>query len=95
MSVDLREEEDGKIPAMDANEPVVIYTTKNLAEAEILRTVLEGEGIPCDLEGENQASFAGVFDIRLLVRAWDEERARRFLASHVHHSGHPKMPRAD
>jgi hypothetical protein len=30
---------------VDANEPVVVYTTKNLAEAEILKNVLEGEGI--------------------------------------------------
>jgi hypothetical protein len=64
---------------------VVVYTTTNLAEAEILKNVLEGEGIRCDLDGENQGGFAGVVDVRILVRAWDEERARQVLASHGHH----------
>jgi hypothetical protein len=70
---------------VDANEPVVVYTTSNLAEAELLKNVLEGEGIKCELDGENQGSFAGIFGVRLLVRAWDEERARQVLASHAHH----------
>ena len=67
---------------MDANEPVVIYTTNNLAEAEIIENMLEGEGIKCELGGENQGSFAGLFDVRVLVRAWDEERARQMLTLH-------------
>jgi hypothetical protein len=71
--------------AVDVNEPVVVVTTNNLAEAEILKNVLEGEGIKCELDGENQGSFAGVIGIRILVRAWDEERARQVLASHAHH----------
>ena len=52
---------------MDANEPVVIHTTSNLTEAAVLKNVLEGEGIKCELEGENQGSFAGVLDVRILV----------------------------
>jgi hypothetical protein len=51
---------------VDANEPVVIGTTSNPAEAEMIKALLEGEGIHCDLEGENQGSFVGVFDIRVL-----------------------------
>ena len=70
---------------MDVNEPVVVYTTNNLAEAEILKNVLEAEGINCDLDGENQGGFAGVIGVRILVRAWDVERARQALASHPHH----------
>jgi hypothetical protein len=70
---------------VDVNEPVVVYTTNNLAEAEILKNVLEDEGIKCELDGENQGSFAGVIGVRILVRAWDEERARQALASHAHH----------
>ena len=75
---------------MDANEPVVVHTTNSLSEAEILKNVLEGEGIECELDGENQGGFAGVLDVRILVRAWDEERARQVLASHAHrHAVHP------
>ena len=73
--------------AVDVNEPVVVYTTNNLAEAEIVKNVLEGEGIKCELGGENQGSFAGVIGVRILVRAWDEERARQVLGSHAHHHG--------
>jgi hypothetical protein len=72
---------------MDADEPVVVQTTTNFAEAEILKNLLEGEGIKCEVEGENQGSFAGVLGISLLVRAWDEERARQILAAHERHHG--------
>ena len=67
---------------MDANEPVVVHTTNSLSEA-ILKNVLEGEGIECELDGENQGGFAGVLDVGLLMRTWDEERARQVLASHA------------
>ena len=75
---------------MDTNEPVAIRTTKSLAEAEILKNLLESEGIKCELDGENQGGFVGALDVRLLVRAWDEERARQVLASHGHH--HERHP---
>jgi hypothetical protein len=65
---------------MDANEPVVIHTTNNLGEAEILKGVLESEGIQCELDGENQGSFAGIFAVKILVRSQDEEQARQILA---------------
>ena len=67
---------------MDTNEPVAVQTTTNFAEAEILKNILLNEGIQCDLEGENQGGFAGVLGVRVLVRAWDEERARRVLAAY-------------
>jgi len=76
---------------VEANEPVEIYTTTNPAEAEILKNRLESEGIKCDLGDENQGSFTGLFAIRVLVRAWDEERARKMIASHTsQHGGHPR-----
>ena len=52
--------------------------------------MLEGEGIECELDGENQGGFVGVLDVRILV-APGRERARRVLASHAHHHGmHPE-----
>jgi hypothetical protein len=72
---------------VDANEPVVVHTTNNLAEAEILRNALEAEGIKCELDGENQGSFAGILSVRILVRARDEERARQLIAAHARHHG--------
>jgi hypothetical protein len=70
---------------VDANESIEIHTTNNLGEAEILKGVLESEGIKCELEGENQGGLAGILAVKILVRAWDEERARQVLALHMHH----------
>ena len=74
---------------MDTNEPVVVYTTNNPAEADILKNLLESEGIKAEVGGEIQGSFTGILGVNVLVRAWDEERARKILASHGHHHGGP------
>ena len=68
---------------MDANEPVVIFTTNNSVEAEILQNALEAEGIKCELGGENQGSFVGALGVNILVRARDETHARQVLSSHA------------
>ncbi len=69
---------------VNANEPVEVYASKTLADAEIVKNYLESEGIKCVLEGENQASLSGLLTVRILVRAWDEEKAQRILALHMH-----------
>jgi hypothetical protein len=68
---------------MEANEPVALCSTNNPSEAELLKTLLEGAGVKCELDGANQGGLAGVLDIRVLVRAWDAERARTVLDSHA------------
>ncbi|HEV7225267.1 MAG TPA: site-2 protease family protein [Pirellulales bacterium] len=75
--------------AADINAPVAVYTTTNLAEAEIVKNAIESKGIQCGLDAENQGGFAGVFAVKVLVRAWDEELARQVLARHAHH--HPEQ----
>ena len=66
----------------DAHEPVPVLTTTDVNEAEVLKAMLEAEGIPAEVEGEKQGGFAGVLTCRLLVRAQDAQRAREFLAQH-------------
>jgi hypothetical protein len=66
----------------DAHEPVPVLTTHDANEAEVLKAMLEAEGIPAQVEGEHQGGFTGVLQSRLLVRAQDAERAREFLAQH-------------
>lgn len=68
------------------NELVSVYSTNNASEAEILRTALQGEGIKCEINGENQAGLAGMIsmEIQLLVRAEDFDRARQYLEQHHH-----------
>jgi hypothetical protein len=75
--------------AVDNNEPVTVYTTNNAAEAEIVKNLLEAEGVRAEIAGESQGSFTGVLGVNVLVRAWDEKRARHVLALHGHrHRGH-------
>ncbi|MGH7137335.1 MAG: site-2 protease family protein [Pirellulales bacterium] len=76
------EAENGSAP--DVNEPVVVYSTTNLAEAEIVKNALAAEGIGCGLGGESQGGFTGIFSVKVLVRAWDEERSRQVIAQHTH-----------
>ncbi len=63
----------------DSNEVVVAYVTNDVYEAEILRNQLHDAGIACELDGASQSGFTELFDIKLLVRAWDLDRARRLI----------------
>ncbi|MBW3543111.1 MAG: NUDIX domain-containing protein [Planctomycetes bacterium] len=71
----------GAIP-VDANEPIVVCTLRDAAQAEVIRNALEAEGIECAVEGARQAALTGAVDVRLLVPAHDAERARAFIAAH-------------
>jgi len=51
--------------------------------AEVLRIRLENEGIPCVIEGGNQAGLAGVLQMRLLVKSTDLERAKELIEQHA------------
>lgn len=47
------------------------------ADAELAKSLLESEGIPCVLAGANAARLYPVLEVRLLVREDDLERAAR------------------
>jgi hypothetical protein len=66
----------------DANEMETVYTLNNPGVAEIIKNALENEGIACAIENEHQAGLTGVFEIRLLTRASDAERARQIIEAH-------------
>jgi len=73
---------------MDPNELEVVYTTTEPTRAELIRGMLQSEGIASEVEGENQAGLSGVLGVRILTRAWDADRARKLIKSHEHHHGH-------
>jgi hypothetical protein len=65
---------------MDANEPVVVYTTTNPVEAEIIKVALANEGIQAMVTGEAQGGFSGMFpEVTVVVPAPDATRAREIL----------------
>jgi len=67
---------------MDPQELVPIYSTTDPTLASILVNGLKDEGISATIEGGNQGGFAGVLDVRILVRAWDADRAAKVIREH-------------
>jgi hypothetical protein len=64
-------------------EPVVIFRTFNLAEAELMRSRLEAAGIDAALEQENSAANldVAVGGVRIVVSSDRAVEAREFLES--------------
>lgn len=63
----------------DPNETVVVHTTNDVYEAEIIRNLLRSEGIACELDGQSQGGFTELVSTRLFVHASDADRARRLI----------------
>ena len=63
----------------DVYEVEVVYRTNDVYEAEIIRNELHNAGIKCELDGESQGGFTEIVETKLLVRAWDADRARRMI----------------
>jgi pyruvate/2-oxoglutarate/acetoin dehydrogenase E1 component len=62
-------------------EPVIIYRTFNLAEAQLMRSRLEGAGIEATVEHEQSATNldVAVGGVRVVVSSDKAEEARAFL----------------
>jgi universal stress protein A len=65
-------------------ELITVHTVANPIEADVVKNALKCEGIPCVLEGSQQAGVAGMFafPIKIQVRPADVDRAARFIRSH-------------
>jgi len=78
---------------MDHTELVTVYTTNNAIEAEMIKNLLEGEQIPCEIANETQAGLSGILQIPIFVRAADEKRARELITSHGERGALPEVER--
>jgi hypothetical protein len=68
---------------MDTNEPVEVYSSFRPAEAEIIKNMLEAEGIEADVTGDIQGSFTGATpEVTIMVHAADADRARELIRAH-------------
>jgi hypothetical protein len=68
---------------MDPTEPVEVYSTFSPAEAEIIRGMLDGEGIQARVGGEAQGAFAGATpEVTVMVHGTDADRARQLILDH-------------
>lgn len=64
-------------PAKD--DLIPIWSGNTAMDAEVVKNFLTAAGIKCVAEGENQGGFAGALPIRVLVRAWDADHAKKLL----------------
>jgi hypothetical protein len=72
---------------MESQEPIEVYTVTDPTKAEMIRNALHQEGIVCEISGESQGGFSGVFEIQILTRAIDADRARAIIDElEEHHS---------
>jgi putative signal transducing protein len=68
---------------MDPVEPVDVYAMFNPAEAEIIRNMLDAEGIEAEVSGDSQGGFPGATpEVTVMVRADDADRARGLILAH-------------
>jgi hypothetical protein len=68
---------------METSEPVQVYSTLSPAEAEIIRGMLEEEGIDAKVAGDFLVGFPDATpDVAVLVHADDAERARDLIVQH-------------
>jgi hypothetical protein len=67
---------------MDSDDLVVVYTANHPAEAQLVRNILEDEGIASQSQGEHQGALPGVFNVDVVVRANDADLARSIIDRH-------------
>jgi hypothetical protein len=73
---------------MDTSEPVQVYSTLSPAEAEIIRGMLEEEGIDAKVAGDFLVGFPDATpDVSILVHADDADRARELIVQHQAQQG--------
>ena len=64
---------------MEPEDLVSLCTVQSAPEAEMIRAALESVDIACQIGGEGQAGFAGVFAIDVLVHESELSSARKYL----------------
>jgi hypothetical protein len=68
---------------MDYRDPVDVYQAINAAEAQIIRGMLEAEGILAEVGGGGQGELPGILpEVAVMVPAGDAERARDLIRAH-------------
>lgn len=64
---------------MASHELRTVFTTRDQMRADMIRMALNEQDIVCEIENEHQAGLAGVLEMKVNVRAEDEDRAKEVL----------------
>jgi len=69
---------------MEMSEWVTVYTTPHETKAEIIKNALGADGVPCNLEGVNQAAEPGLdaIPVKIQVPARYAASARNIILRH-------------
>jgi hypothetical protein len=67
---------------MDPAEQVTVFIARDPVQADLVKNALENDGIMATVQGESQGGLTGILEVRVLVRAVDEARAREVIAFH-------------
>jgi len=67
---------------MDPNDPVAVYSTNDLYEAELIKQFLHAEGLTCELDSATQGGFVELFEVKVLVRGAEADQARALIEQH-------------
>lgn len=73
---------------MDIHDPLVIFKTSDPIKADLIKNLLNAEGIRCVLEGHDQSFGPGFLpiDIKVIVEAGSADMARHLIKKHEHHT---------
>ncbi len=79
---------------MQLHDPFVVFTTSDPIKADLIKNMLEAEGIRCVLEGHDQSFGPGfiAIDIKVMVEAGRADEARKLIEAHEHHTRGHKHP---
>jgi len=69
---------------------VKVLTAPNLAVAEMIREVLENEGVPAFVRPPRLSPYIGVDEADILVSPEKVEKARRIIAAHLEANDNPE-----
>lgn len=67
------------LPDPDGEELVTAYETNDVYDAEIVRGVLQNQGIASRVDSESQGGFTELVSTKVLVHARDSDRARKAI----------------
>ena len=73
---------------MEFHEPVVVFTTSDPIKADLIKNMLNAEGLKCALEGHDQSFGPGFMpiEIKVLVEAGHIDQARKLIEEHEQHT---------
>lgn len=67
----------------DGDEIIVAFESNDLYEAEIVRGLLQGEGIDSRVDSTSQGGFTELFNAKVLIHSGDAETAHRIIRDHT------------